>query len=77
MRPGTALFVTVLTAQSATLAAGGAGRGRRDRGRASTRAFLVGAVISLVAIPPAFFVRKAAPSPHGAPADEAAPALAH
>lgn len=72
---GTALFVTVLTAQSATLAAAGSGVVDATAGGIHA-AFLVGAVISLAAIPAAFFV-KAAPSPHGAPVDEAAPALAH
>ena len=72
---GTALFVTVLTAQSATLAAAGSGVVDATAGGIHA-AFLVGAVISLAAIPAAFFV-KAAPSPHGAPVDESAPALAH
>ena len=72
---GTALFVTVLTAQSATLAAGGAGVVDATAGGIHA-AFLVGAVISLVAIPAAFFVR-AAPSSHGVEADETAEALAH
>ncbi|MEZ0448247.1 MDR family MFS transporter [Cellulomonas sp. ICMP 17802] len=72
---GTALFVTVLTAQSATLAAGGSGPVDAMAGGIHS-AFLVGAAISLVAIPAAFFVR-AASSPHGAPADEHADALAH
>lgn len=72
---GTALFVTVLTAQSATLAAAGSGVVDATAGGIHA-AFLVGAVISLAAIPAAFFV-KAVPSPHGVPADEAAPALAH
>ena len=72
---GTALFITVLTAQSATLAAGGSDVLDATAGGIHA-AFLVGAVISLVAIPAAFFVR-AAPSPHGDPADEAAEALAY
>ncbi|WP_082574039.1 DHA2 family efflux MFS transporter permease subunit [Cellulomonas sp. Root137] len=72
---GTALFVTVLTAQSATLAAGGAGVVDATAGGIHA-AFLVGAVISLVAIPAAFFVR-AAPSSHGVEADETAEVLAH
>ena len=58
---GTALFVTVLTAQSATLAAAGSGVVDATAGGIHA-AFLVGAVISLAAIPAAFFV-KAAPSP--------------
>ncbi|NUU18618.1 multidrug efflux MFS transporter [Cellulomonas humilata] len=74
---GTALFVTVLTAQSATLAAAGSGVVDATAGGIHA-AFLVGAAISLVAIPAAFFVR-AAPSPHGADtdADETAAVLTH
>ncbi|WP_307802479.1 MDR family MFS transporter [Cellulomonas fengjieae] len=72
---GTALFVTVLTAQSATLAADGAGVVGSTAGGIHA-AFLVGAGISLIAIPAAFFVR-AAPTSHGAPVDESAAALTH
>ena len=53
---GTALFVTVLTARSATLAAGGAGP-VEAMADGVHRAFLVGAVISVLAIPAAFAVR--------------------
>lgn len=72
---GTALFVTVLTAQSATLLAGGAGTVSATAGGIHA-AFLVGAGISLAAIPAAFFVR-AAPSGHGAGTDDAAEVFAH
>ncbi len=53
---GTALFVTVLTAQAATLARGGADVVESTAGGAHV-AFLVGAGISLLAIPAAFAVR--------------------
>ena len=53
---GTALFVTVMSAQAATLAIGGAS----DVSALASGirlAFLVGAIISLLAIPAAFLVR--------------------
>jgi len=72
---GTALFVTVLTAQAATLARGGAGVVESTAGGAHV-AFLVGAGISLLAIPAAFLVRggPGGHDAHGGPdglADEA------
>lgn len=53
---GTALFVTVMTAQAAVLADRGADVVRATAGGVHT-AFLVGAVITLLAIPAAFAVR--------------------
>ena len=54
---GTALFVTVMSAQAATLTASGASN--ESATAAGIRiAFTYGAVISLFAIPAAFFVRK-------------------
>lgn len=62
---GTALFVTVLTAQSIALAEGGAGEVAATAGGIHS-AFLVGAVLSLVAIPLAFAVpRERVEGPHG------------
>ncbi len=65
---GTALFVTVMSAQVARLTADG---GTLAAGTAAGvhSAFLVGAIISLFAIPAAFFIRKApASSSDGVPA---------
>lgn len=62
---GTALFVTVLTAQSAALAEGGAGEVAATAGGIHS-AFLVGAILSLVAIPVALAVPTArVEGPHG------------
>lgn len=61
---GTALFVTVLTAQAATLARGGSGAVDATAGGAHA-AFLVGAAISLLAIPAAFLVRGTPGDGHG------------
>ncbi|MGY4645794.1 MDR family MFS transporter [Cellulomonas sp. URHB0016] len=69
---GTALFVTVLTAQAATLARGGADVVEATAGGAHV-AFLVGAGISLLAIPAAFAVRGG-PGGHGAHQAHEAPA---
>ncbi|NTW39164.1 MAG: multidrug efflux MFS transporter [Cellulomonadaceae bacterium] len=55
---GTALFVTILTARAAALGDGGAGVVDATGGGVHA-AFVVGAVISLVAIPAAFAVRPA------------------
>jgi len=64
---GTALFVTILAAQTATVAATGASV---EVATASgiRAAFLVGAILSLVAIVGAVFVRKPADMMAGAPA---------
>ncbi|HKH08640.1 MAG TPA: DHA2 family efflux MFS transporter permease subunit [Agromyces sp.] len=64
---GTALFVTILAAQTATVAATGASV---EVATASgiRAAFLVGAILSLAAIVGAFFVRKPADMMAGAPA---------
>jgi DHA2 family lincomycin resistance protein-like MFS transporter len=64
---GTALFITVMTIGSTPLLEGGAST------EAATavgihNAFIYGAVISLLAIPVAFFIRKPASSLEGAPA---------
>ena len=70
---GTALFVTVMAAQAATLSASGASN--ESATAAGIRiAFTYGAVISLFAIPAAFFVRKQKTS---TPADVAEPVVAH
>ena len=70
---GTALFVTVMSAQAATLTAAGASQ--ESATAAGIRiAFTYGAVISLFAIPAAFFVRKQN-SP--TPADAAGLVAAH
>ena len=63
---GTALFVTILAAQTATVAATGASV---EVATASgiRAAFLVGAILSLAAIVGAFFVRKPADMMAGAP----------
>lgn len=64
---GTALFITVMTSRTATVAAGGAPAIAAEA--AGIRAaFLVGAIISVVAVVGAFFVRKPADMEHGAPA---------
>ncbi len=54
---GTALFVTVMSSHAATLAAGGASAVAATAG-GIRQAFVYGAIISLLAIPAAFFVRK-------------------
>lgn len=54
---GTALFITVMTAQSVALAAGGASEVTATAGGIQA-AFLSGAIISLVAVAASFFVRK-------------------
>jgi DHA2 family lincomycin resistance protein-like MFS transporter len=62
---GTALFVTVLTAQSIALADGGASEVAATAGGIHS-AFLVGAILSLVALPLAFAVpRERVEGPHG------------
>ncbi|WP_425483025.1 MDR family MFS transporter [Cellulomonas septica] len=62
---GTALFVTVLTAQSIALADGGANEVAATAGGIHS-AFLVGAILSLVALPLAFAVpRERVEGPHG------------
>ncbi|MCX7521895.1 DHA2 family efflux MFS transporter permease subunit [Microbacterium sp. STN6] len=63
---GTALFVTIMSAQSATLALGGEGTDAAVAGGVRA-AFLVGASISLLTILAAFFVRKPAEQPEGVP----------
>jgi DHA2 family lincomycin resistance protein-like MFS transporter len=64
---GTALFVTIMTSQVARITAEG---GTVVTGTADGvhSAFLVGAIISLLAIPAAFFIRKAPASAAGMPA---------
>ncbi|WP_051159343.1 DHA2 family efflux MFS transporter permease subunit [Agromyces subbeticus] len=64
---GTALFVTIMAAQSLTAASAGASV---EAAAASgiRAAFLVGAILSLAAIVGAFFVRKPADMMQGAPA---------
>jgi MFS transporter, DHA2 family, lincomycin resistance protein len=59
---GTALFVTVMSAQAAILAVGGASA-VASLASGVRLAFLVGAIISLLAIPVAFLVRTPKPSP--------------
>jgi DHA2 family lincomycin resistance protein-like MFS transporter len=54
---GTALFITIMAAQSAVLAAGGSGAGPAAAGGVRA-AFLTGAIVSLLAVAAAFFVRK-------------------
>ncbi|MBB2923048.1 DHA2 family lincomycin resistance protein-like MFS transporter [Cellulomonas cellasea] len=61
---GTALFVTVLTARAATLTETGAGAVTSMAGGVHA-AFLVGAVISVLAIPAAFAVRVPRDAGHG------------
>lgn len=62
---GIAVFITVMTARATSLEAGGMSVvGATAEGIHS--AFVYGAIISLVAIPIAFFIRK--PASHGAPA---------
>ena len=65
---GTALFVTVMTAQAATSAERGAGLVESTADGVHA-AFLVGAVITLLAIPAAFAVRAASGSGAGAHGD--------
>ncbi|MFE6967426.1 DHA2 family efflux MFS transporter permease subunit [Agromyces sp. NPDC057679] len=63
---GTALFITVMTSRTATVAAAGAPAIAAEA--AGIRAaFLVGAIISLVAVVGAFLVRKPADMEQGAP----------
>ena len=70
---GTALFVTVMSAQALTLSASGASN--ESATAAGIRiAFTYGAVISLFAIPAAFFVRK---QKTATPADVAEPVITH
>jgi DHA2 family lincomycin resistance protein-like MFS transporter len=70
---GTALFVTVMSAQTATLMASGSSN--ESATAAGIRiAFTYGAIISLFAIPAAFFVRKQEPS---VPTDAAEQDAAH
>ncbi|MCU1413486.1 MAG: transporter [Microbacteriaceae bacterium] len=64
---GTALFVTIMSAQVATLSAQGASPATATNAGIHA-AFMIGAIISLFAIPAAFFVRKnpnAGPMPMG------------
>jgi MFS transporter, DHA2 family, lincomycin resistance protein len=65
---GTALFVTVMAAQAATLASNGASEVSATAGGIHL-AFVIGAIISLFAIPAAFFVRRTddAHAPAGMP----------
>nr|WP_245867055.1 DHA2 family efflux MFS transporter permease subunit [Diaminobutyricimonas aerilata] len=64
---GTALFITVLsTVTAGTIASGGTDAQAVEAGVRA--AFLSGAVVSLLAIVAAFFVRRPADSPAGAPA---------
>jgi DHA2 family lincomycin resistance protein-like MFS transporter len=56
---GTAMFVTVMSAQAAVLAAGGASEAVAVAGGVRA-AFLTGAIISVLAVVAAFFVRKPA-----------------
>jgi DHA2 family lincomycin resistance protein-like MFS transporter len=71
---GTAIFITVMTAQSLALTRTGAEPIAALSGGIHT-AFLVGAAISLVAIPAALGIRTPASTPHGAPEPE--PAAVH
>ena len=71
---GTALFVTVLTAQQAALVAGGTSATAATAGGLHA-AFLVGAVLSLLVVPAALLIRRPEHDPHGAPDD--AEAIAH
>ena len=64
---GVALFITVMTARSLGAAASGAGAVEAAASGIHS-AFIVGAIVSIVAIPLAFFIRKPAAGPHGAPA---------
>ncbi|TQL48183.1 DHA2 family lincomycin resistance protein-like MFS transporter [Homoserinimonas aerilata] len=61
---GTALFISVMTAQSIALAGGGA-PDVADTAGGIHMAFVCGAVISLLAVVAAFFVRKPADMPEG------------
>ncbi|GAA3740769.1 DHA2 family efflux MFS transporter permease subunit [Leifsonia bigeumensis] len=65
---GTALFVTIMTAQAATLTARGATEVTATAGGIQL-AFLAGAIISLFAIPLAAFIRRPADTVAGVPAD--------
>lgn len=62
---GTAMFVTVLTVQSAALATGGSNATASMAGGVHW-AFVAGAVVATLAIVGAFFVRKPADAPAGA-----------
>jgi DHA2 family lincomycin resistance protein-like MFS transporter len=64
---GTALFVTIMSAQAATLTANGASDAAAVAGGVRS-AFLAGAIIFLVAVVAAFFIRKPADMAEGAPA---------
>ena len=64
---GTALFVTILAARSATVAATGASM-EVSEVAGIRAAFLIGAILSLTAIAGAFFVRKPVDMMAGAPA---------
>jgi MFS transporter, DHA2 family, lincomycin resistance protein len=72
---GTALFVTVMAAGTATIAATGASA-EIAQVAGIRQAFLVGAILSVTAIVGAFFVRKPADMMTGAPADAALEAAA-
>jgi len=61
---GTALFITLMATQTATLAAGGASAGAAAAGGVQA-AFLVGALISLLGVVAAFFIRKPEDAPEG------------
>jgi len=65
---GTALFVTVMAAQAATLTASGSSEVSATAGGIHL-AFVIGAIISLFAIPAAFFIRRSEDShaPEGMP----------
>lgn len=63
---GTALFVTIMAATSATLASGGASEVAAVAGGVHS-AFLAGAIISLLAIVGSVFIRKPADLPEGMP----------
>lgn len=70
---GTALFVTVMAARSATLASSGVGEGAAGAGGVRA-AFVIGAILSLTAIVAAFFLTKPEDDAHddagGSPASE-------
>ena len=73
---GTAVFITIMASQSASLLGAGVAPDVAAAGGVRT-AFLVGAIISLFAIIGAFFIRKSAePAHEDEPVHEDAPALA-
>jgi DHA2 family lincomycin resistance protein-like MFS transporter len=72
---GTAMFVTVMAAGTASLAATGASIEVAQSSGLRT-AFMVGAILSVVAVVGAFFVRRPADMMHGARSDAALEAAA-